>query len=199
MLMQMDKTCLSKIDFLPFQLRLSKLFALMDNKYKEAADYYVFNCSGCKDNCCATRFYHYTLLEYIYIHKGFEALDNEKQIEIKKGAAVSVKLMLEAEKNNMPFRVMCPLNVDGICILYDYRPMICRLHGIPHELYTYLKGIVKSPGCDAFIKTCKVKGYYRFDRTSFYTGLAELEKDIRVLSGIKSKVKMTIAQMLIGF
>jgi Fe-S-cluster containining protein len=197
MLMQIDKASLRKIDFLPFQVRLSNLFALMDKKYKDATDYYVFNCSGCKDNCCATRFYHHTLLEYMYIQKGVEALDKEEQIEIKKRADVSVRLMFEAETNNMPFRVMCPLNVDGMCISYDYRPMICRLHGIPHELYTYLKGIVKSPGCDTFIKTCKVKGYYRFDRTPFYTELAELEKDIRVLSGIKNKVKMTVAEMLI--
>jgi len=199
MLMQIDKVCLKKIDFLPFQLRLDELFILMDKKYKGAADYYVFNCKGCKDNCCLTRFYHHTLLEYIYIQKGFDTLDKEQQIEAKKRADASVGLMFEAEKNNTPFRVMCPLNIDGMCMLYDYRPMICRLHGIPHELYTYHKGIIKSPGCDTFIKKTKVKGYYKFDRTPFYTGLAELEKDIRVLSGIKSRVKMTIAQMLRNF
>jgi hypothetical protein len=33
MLMQIDKASLRKIDFLPFQVRLSNLFALMDKKY----------------------------------------------------------------------------------------------------------------------------------------------------------------------
>lgn len=197
MLTPFDKERLNEMNLLPFQNRTGELFALMDKKYKEAADYYAFNCKGCEDNCCSTRFYHYTLLEYIYIQQGLTALDDEKRIEIKNRADESVRLMSGAEKNNSSLRVMCPLNTKGLCILYDYRPMICRLHGIPHELYTYHKGIVKSPGCDTFIRKCKVKGYYRFDRTPFYTELAELEKNIRVFSGIKNKIKMTVARMLI--
>ena len=185
------------MNLLPFQNRTGELFALMDKKYKEAADYYAFNCKGCEDNCCSTRFYHYTLLEYIYIQQGLTALDDEKRIEIKNRADESVRLMSGVGKNNSSLRFMCPLNTKGLCILYDYRPMICRLHGIPHELNAYHKGIVKSPGCDTFIRKCKVKGYYRFDRTPFYTELAELEKNIRVFSGIKNKIKMTVARMLI--
>ncbi len=43
----------------------------MDLKYKEAADYYGFDCTGCEDNCCFTRFFHHTLLEYLYIMEGY--------------------------------------------------------------------------------------------------------------------------------
>ena len=197
MLMQIDKECLRKTDFLPFQKRLSELFVLMDKKYKESADYYGFNCTGCEDSCCFTRFYHHTFLEYLYIRKGFETLDNEKQIKMRKRAVESVRLMLEAEQNNTPFRVMCPLNIDDMCMLYDYRPMICRLHGIPHELNTYGKNIVKSPGCNELTRKGQKKGYYKFDRTPFYTALAELEKKFRFSSGVKHKIKMTVAQMLV--
>lgn len=192
-----DETLLKDTKFLSFHKRLEELFSLMDKKYKEASDHYSFYCKGCEDNCCRSIFYHHTLLEYMYIRAGLETLDDQMKIEIKKKAVNAVRLMSESEKNGEPFRIMCPLNFKGLCILYDYRPMICRLHGIPHELHTYHKGIVKSPGCDAFIKKCKTKKYYRFDRTPFYTELAKLEKEVRVFSGIKKKVKMTVARILI--
>ncbi|MDQ7783461.1 MAG: hypothetical protein RDU20_11305 [Desulfomonilaceae bacterium] len=31
-------------------------------------------------------------------------------------------------------RIPCPLNEDGSCVLYDYRPVTCRLYGIPQNM-----------------------------------------------------------------
>jgi len=58
--------------------RLQRLYAEMDLKYDEAAEHYGFKCDGCKVNCCLTRFYHHTYLEYQFIRKGFENLDKDR-------------------------------------------------------------------------------------------------------------------------
>ena len=75
---------IAQIDIDVFLKQLSAIYSSMDLKYSEAAAYYGFNCTGCEDNCCLTRFHHHTVLEYLYIITGFNHLDIEKQIEIKR-------------------------------------------------------------------------------------------------------------------
>ena len=183
--------------YLLFLDRLKVIYEAMDQKYKEAADYYGFYCQGCHDNCCLTRFYHYTLLEYLYILKGYSALAYDRQVEIKNRALEICRKNDEADKKDMAVRLMCPLNFNGLCILYDYRPMICRLHGIPHELQRDGQNVIHSPGCDAFTERNREKSYFRFDRTPFYIKMAELENKLKLAAGINQKLKMTVAEMLI--
>jgi len=180
-----------------FLYRLKVIYEAMDQKYQEAADYYGFYCEGCKDNCCLTRFYHYTLLEYFYILEGCSALEYDRRVEIRNRALEVCRKTDEADKKGMIMRLMCPLNFDGLCILYDYRPMICRLHGIPHELQRAGQNVIHSPGCDAFTEQNREKSYFRFDRTPFYIKMAELENKLKHVAGINQKLKMTVAQMLI--
>ena len=188
-----DYTCL------PFLERLKRIYGTMDRKYIEAAEYYNFHCTGCEDNCCFTRFYHHTLLEYLYIYEGFKTLDLRKQKKIiQKASDVCRKADLAAEKGQT-VRLICPLNLDGLCLLYDFRPMICRLHGIPHELYQAGSGAVHHPGCDAFTLQCREKAYFKFDRTPIFIEMAGLEKDIRQATGVSRKIKMTIAEMVKTF
>ena len=75
-------------------------------------------------------------------------------------------------------------------------PMICRMHGIAHELKrpdgTRILGI----GCHLFEKTCKSTSPKRFNRTPFYHLVAELEKKLRKTAGLQTKIKMTIAEMI---
>ncbi|RZB29613.1 MAG: hypothetical protein SRB1_01893 [Desulfobacteraceae bacterium Eth-SRB1] len=181
----------------PFLDRLKVIYAAMDKKYHEAADYYGFYCEGCKDNCCRTLFYHYTLLEYFYILEGYGTLEYDRQVEIKNRALEVCGKTDEAEKKGMKVRLMCPLNFDDMCVLYVYRPMICRLHGIPHELQRAGQNVVHSPGCDAFTEQNKKKSYFKFDRTPFYIKMAELENELKMAANITQKLKMTVAQMLI--
>ena len=188
---------IAKIDIDGFLKRLRAIYASMDLKYSEAAAYYEFNCTGCEDNCCLTRFYHHTVLEYLYILEGFHNLNAEKQTEIKAKALEVKRKSVEADRKGKLLRRMCPLNSDDKCILYLHRPMICRLHGIPHELHKPGKDIVYGPGCEAFSKYYSEKNYYRFDRTPFYMEMASLEKELKQAAGITTKVKMTIADMLI--
>ncbi|MBU0767828.1 MAG: hypothetical protein KJ687_01865 [Proteobacteria bacterium] len=183
----------------PYFKRLKKIFASMDQKYQEAADYYGFNCKGCEDNCCLTRFYHYTLIEYIYIKEGFHCLEDKKQIEVKQKSLVVCRKTDEADEKGRPVQQICPVNFEGLCVLYPYRPMICRLHGIPHELQRPGQGILDSPGCAAFVLKCHGKKRFKFDRTPFYMQMAALEKEMKQAVGMTQKIKMTVAQMIVTF
>jgi Fe-S-cluster containining protein len=183
-------------DYGPFLDRLNTLYSAMDRKYREAADYYGFQCSGCEDNCCFTRFYHYTLLEYLYIMKGYHLLDTGKQVEVKRRSLDVCRETEKADKKGEPIRLMCPVNIAGLCLLYAYRPMICRLHGIAHELNSPGQGVLKASGCGTFTRACHLKEHFKFDRTPFYAAMAALEKELRQSVGGMHKIKMTVAEMI---
>ena len=185
--------------FTPFKKRLKRIFSTIDQKYQEAADHYGFNCKGCEDNCCLTRFYHYTLVEYFYIKEGFHCLERQKQVEVRQRSSAVCQKMDEADKKGKSVRVMCPVNVESLCVLYPYRPMICRLHGVPHELTRPGQEILNSPGCHTFSLKYREKTPFKFDRTPFYMQMAALENEMKQAAGMTQKIKMTVAQMIVTF
>lgn len=112
--------------------------------------------SGC-DDCCHALF-DLSLIEALYIHHRFEkafdfgpersailsaAADADRQItRLKKAYFTSLRAVTEAEKVEGAVedvmieaargRVRCPLlTEEKTCVLYDYRPVTCRLYGIP--------------------------------------------------------------------
>jgi len=178
--------------------RLQCIFAVMDRQYAEAAKHYEFHCSGCEENCCRTRFYHHTYLEYLYIHAGLNKLDPQRQREMQSRAAVVCRETAKADEKAMSVRLMCPLNSDGRCTLYTYRPMICRLHGISHELRKPGQNIIRGPGCGMFDLRCSDKRYLKFDRTPFYLEMAKLESELKQAVGLSGRIKMTIAEMIVS-
>jgi len=180
----------------PYLAELTKIFAEIDLKYNEAAKYYGFNCNSCQDNCCKTKFYHHTFIEFFYIQKGFENLKSGEKIEIKVRALLNLKEYAEAEKKNKKIQVMCPFNSKGMCVIYFFRPLICRLHGISHELVQPYHNIVYGQGCECFISKCGEKKYYKFDRTPFYLKISQLEKGLKNQLGFTQKFKMTLSQMI---
>ena len=193
---------LPKIDgkiYAPFLERLKIIYSAMDKKYQEAADYYNFHCTGCEDSCCFTRFYHHTLLEYLYIMEGYHTLAHEKKVEVNHRALEVCRKTREVDERGTPVRLMCPLNVNNLCLIYMYRPMICRLHGIPHVLQRPGQGVLYSEGCEVFAEQCQGKARLEFDRTPFYIKMAELEKELKQAVGMTQKIKMTVAQMVTTF
>ena len=130
-----------------FMEKVRAFYARMDQKYTEVSNHYGFNCQGCDENCCQTRFYHHTFQEYLYLKAGYNQLGEEKKRVITQRARNVEQEASLLENSGEPVRLMCPLNFKGACILYAYRPMICRLHGIPHELQKPGDRLMKSPGC----------------------------------------------------
>jgi Fe-S-cluster containining protein len=175
------------------------LYEKIDAAYETAADSYGFECNGCADNCCMTYFFHYTHLEYLYLRKGFFTLDDTLQKQIRENAAEFNRLATEAEKTGTRPGNWCPANFEGKCSLYEYRPMICRLHGIPHELNRPGYETIYCPGCEEFEKIFGKDIYRRFDRTPFYSEMARLEKQLKQSANIDNKFKMTIAHMITTF
>ena len=182
---------------LRFVSRLETFFKKMDREYETIAERYGFVCRGCEDNCCRTRFYHHTFIEYYYIREGFETLSEEQQKKIRQAASMVDQIHTIAGRKGLSAKEMCPLNLNGRCILYSYRPMICRLHGIPHELHRPGKTVQNHPGCNAFYEQCRQPPYIRFDRTPFYIEMSALERDLKSALGISERIKMTVAQMLL--
>jgi Fe-S-cluster containining protein len=175
---------------------LKSVFDDMAKGYDTVANQFAFDCKGCTDSCCLTLFYHHTLIEYLYLKQGLSTLDNEvlKEVRIKSEAQIGA---LKRQEPKKPFRKMCPLNIDGLCILYDYRPMICRLHGVYHELRKPGGPPLKGPGCDLFMDLSESKDYNPLDRTPFYIQLASLEKQLREETGMNQRIKMTIAEIIL--
>jgi Fe-S-cluster containining protein len=176
--------------------RLQDIFDAMDREYARAAVQYQFQCDGCQDNCCLTRFYHHTYLEYFYLRGVFEKLELRQKNAIIARAEAVCRKTAQADKKALPVRLMCPLNDDGRCRLYPFRPMICRMHGIPHELQKPGQKIIHGPGCHTFEERCAGKDYVKFDRTPFYVAMAKLENEFKQAAGLKGKIKMTVAEMI---
>ncbi len=179
----------------PFFQRLSRLYARMDKAWSTAADHYGFVCRGCPENCCETEFYHHTYIERDYLLAGMAALDpaTTKTIQAK---AVDV-CETRAEPSRDLLRVMCPINSSGLCRLYAFRPMICRLHGIPHELAAPGGSPRRQQGCQAGARLFNAATYFKFDRTPFYTEMAQIEMDYRRATNNTARLRLTVAEMVL--
>jgi Fe-S-cluster containining protein len=107
------------------------------------------------------------LIEAIYINHQFNEMfeGNKKQVIIEKSNRADRKTYMikrkaykdkEAGKNEVEIlmelaaeRVRCPLlNEDDMCDLYEYRPITCRLYGMP----TSTGGIGHTCGKSAFVE-----------------------------------------------
>jgi hypothetical protein len=94
---------------------------------------------------------------------------------------------------------MCPLNEKGLCRLYEYRLMICRMHGVPNRLVKPGGEEVTFPGCFKAQELSKaLEEVPVMDRTNLYRELASLEMAL-LGEGVKAlpRVNMTLAEMIV--
>ena len=175
--------------------RLETLYNAIDDAYEEAARHYDFQCSGCEDNCCMTHFYHHTHIEFFYIVRGFRALPYNLKNDILSRARTIQEEKAKDDVKIESSRLMCPLNINGKCVIYRHRPMICRMHGIPHELKRPGAPVHYGQGCDLFMERHFNENYVPFDRTPFYFKMARLEDDMKRKHNLSGKFKKTIFEM----
>ena len=178
--------------------RLRDIYKEMKKRYAIVSGALGFSCRDCDENCCYTHFKHHTVIEYLYLMEGINILDESLKSEVvKRAKSVSAKTE-EAEEAGEKIRIPCPLNIDGLCMMYDYRLMICRLHGTAHYFDTP-RGRVEGPGCYRFQDLSSGKrSVPMLDRTDLYRDLAMLEMDVRKKLGINFKVNSSIAEMIAG-
>jgi hypothetical protein len=106
---------------------------------------------------------------------------------------------MDAEAADQQLRHWCPLNFDGRCRLYTVRPMICRLHGLPHILRHPARGLIQGPGCHVFEQDCQRLRPHFLERTGHYRNLAALEQTARQSTGFSAPIGLTVAEMILTF
>lgn len=178
--------------------RIGKLYSAIDSMYEVAARHYHFDCNSCNASCCQTRFFHYTHAEYMYLKLGFDTLEDSKKDLIK---GLAAKYEDYYKHNPEDSRLMCPLNEDSLCILYKWRPMICRLHGLPFETQDINMVATFYDGCEMFMQRKNKEGYVymTINRTIYYREMARLEQDLRQDYNLGTSNKDTVAGMILRF
>jgi hypothetical protein len=179
--------------------KLSQLYAQMEKAYNHVAGEIGLSCSMCTDNCCTSYFRHHTYIEWAYVWQGMRSRSDENQREYINRAEAYVRhsrvLLAQGLRPNM----MCPLNDEGRCRLYEYRLMICRLHGVPNHFVRPDAKKMGFPGCFRCQELCShLEEVPVLDRTELYQELASLEMAF-VGPKIKTlpRLNLTLAEMLV--
>ncbi len=173
---------------------LEKLYTAMDADYAATAAAAGFVCRGCADTCCRSRFEHRTWIEFLYLRQAFEKLPAERIVALE----VRARDALAARRRATDPAPACPLLEGDRCALYAARPMLCRLHGVPHRFRLPDGTWREGPGCAAFDRRHPALGGAPLDRTPHYDRLARLEAACRLALGIRGGLRRTIAAMLVA-
>lgn len=154
------------VDFEPFFKRYKALVLAADEAFRrvQAEHPDEVRCSiGCSD--CCNALFDLTLIESIYVNQKYrETLDPQKRAalteglnradrqiyKIKKDAYKRLEAGEDEEKiihEMAGVRSRCPmLNEENLCDIYEYRPITCRLYGIP----TAINGEAHTCGISGF-------------------------------------------------
>lgn len=145
-------------DFSPIFARYEALRSTCDQLFANVAS----RCEGmvtCHKGCsdCCHALFDLSLVEAMYINKAFEAAfpaGPERSSIVTRAAEIDRKLtrlkreLFRAEKNGTSpedimaqaaqMRIPCPLldtsGEDNTCLLYEDRPITCRLYGVPTDI-----------------------------------------------------------------
>ncbi len=186
-----------QLDVSKYLEELFEVYREIDTEYEKIASEYGFGCSGCEDNCCNTVFYHYTLIEYFALLEGFDNLPPETQKKSIERARDYVQQLNRYRMREEELKIMCPLNYDGLCSVYEHRPLICRVHGLPGMLQHPKKGKQLFSGCKRFEQQHKILEEKRIDRTPYYTQIATIETRLRQDMDYMLKFRKTVAEMIL--
>ncbi len=182
---------------------IENIYDQLESLYQDVAKQLEFSCEGCSDNCCDSYFQHHTYLEWAYLHLGLKELPLEKQVDLVMRAMDYREEVKKAQAAGNRPQVMCPLNEDGLCIMYKHRLLVCRTHGVPASITRPDGQSLVFPGCfrcqkivdQKYMQTTEIP---LVERTPFLRQLAILENEL--LHNNRSKyprVKLTIADMII--
>ena len=104
----------------------------LDGYFKDQKEFLACR-AGC-DICCNSSYYPSSALEYEYVRTGINTLlSEEKKQEIYDKVIKILKdrrNFLKTNPNVMEYSYSCPFLVDGACGIYQYRPLLCRTHGL---------------------------------------------------------------------
>jgi hypothetical protein len=177
--------------------RLKELFEEIDLVYSKTAKRLSFSCEGCDgEKCCSVDLVVHTSAEQLLLKKGVISLDAYQRDNISARAARIVRAK-QSNPYGEPYRSsICALNFSGRCALYENRPMICRLAGIPHKILKPDGSEITGPGCHILHHKFKeISPENIVDRSSFYRRMAQLEREAIRNSGIRT-IPKTIGEII---
>lgn len=179
------------------------IYQAMQEEYDKIAGKIELTCTGCPDNCCDSYFFHYTYSEWAYLWQGLEQLDKDTLEQVMTQAKEYIALCAEPLAQGKQPQVMCPLNSEGRCVLYQHRMLICRTHGIPATLKVHTGDTIRFPGCFRCQEIVNEKYAAANDapfmeRSRFLKQLADVESRLFARKRhLYPKVKRTIADMIV--
>jgi hypothetical protein len=183
--------------------RLEEIYQKLQDEYARVARELQFSCNGCPDNCCDSYFLHHTYSEWAFLWIGFRRLDASQQDALLKRSRTWLEECDKALAIGERPQVMCPLNDNGLCVLYEHRLLVCRTHGVPARMMRPDGQELRFPGCFR-CQEIVAAGYQEKQapyvaRTPLLHALAALENQL--LGGKRHlfpKVRSTIAAMLVN-
>lgn len=183
--------------------RLGEIHQRLQNEYDRVARELHFSCNGCPDNCCDSYFLHHTYTEWAFLWIGFRQLDANRQDELLTRSRAWLEECSKTLAIGARPQVMCPLNDNGWCVLYEHRLLVCRTHGVPARMMRPDGQELRFPGCFRCQEIVAAEypekqGFY-VARTPLLHALAALENQL--LGGKRHlfpKVRSTIAEMLVN-
>lgn len=91
----------------------------------------LLKCGKNTNSCCLTPF-HVLFIEAVYVnHQIGRTLTSQDRMEVLTEAARLTSHMKKHEaEQTTPY--LCPLNRNGGCAIYNYRPIACRVYDLPN-------------------------------------------------------------------
>lgn len=184
-------------DFSPIFIKYEKLRDEVDAIFSTVTDKYS-QCVSCRPGCsdCCNALFDLSLVEAIYLNNAFMKkyeYGSERSLVLERASHQDRQLtklkrdLFKAEKNGEDAekimniaahaRSRCPLlDENDHCLLYEVRPITCRLYGIP-------LAIGKSSHVCGFSKFDKGESYPTVQLAKIQKRLDEMSAEIASLSG----------------
>jgi len=142
------------VDLAPFFADFEAVVEKIDHDIKkyDTARNAISGCVGTSNQCCF-HFIDLQIIEVIYLNnKMNQHLSSDVRIAVINDAVAVTKTLNEMEKRQkkpgiefgadrktmaqayLREKILCPLNRDSRCALHDYRPIQCRLFGLPKDV-----------------------------------------------------------------
>jgi hypothetical protein len=180
---------------------LEDIYDKLQQEYARVAGVLDFSCSGCPDNCCDSYFLHHTYAEWAHLWRGLRRLDPQRQQALIARAKTYLAQCTEEMAAGRRPQVMCPLNENGLCVVYEHRLLVCRTHGVPATMTRPDGQTLRFPGCfrcQEIVDGLVEQPPPYAERTPLLKRLALLENELLDNKRhLQPRVKMTIAEMLV--
>ncbi|MDQ1334505.1 MAG: hypothetical protein QG552_1455 [Thermodesulfobacteriota bacterium] len=159
-------------------------------------------CIGCEPRCadCCHAVFGLFLIEAAFLKRDFDQLDEEqRKAALKRGRDADLALeklegTLRSFKDDPQMmsyslaraRIRCPLlNDQNECVLYPYRPITCRVYGVP----TRVRGVPRVCGKAGFKKG---EEYPVFDLDGVHRELHQLSRELLERNGGKDPERASL-------